>query len=344
MNKRVLVVGPFGPGQLPESFARAFERLGWETFRFDSDRAYFEAGPGARNRLTRRALRGLLWGQLNRTVLELVRCLSPRLVLTVKGTFLHAETLDRIRGLNAPVVNYYADNPYCGVPLNPRKSSTQRRDLISVLRRYDRVWIWERSMAKRLQDDGVVAAYLPFGVDPESTRGQGGACEECGVRHDVVFIGQHSDKRENHLAAIQNHSVALWGSRWATAARRFKGLHVVHSRPAFASTCSTLYRSALVSLNIVDDLNMPGHNMRTWEIPASGGVMLSTYTAEQAELFPEGEAALYYQTPDQLDAIITEAKGDPARIEAVRRRGAEISGRNHYDVRIRAVLEDLGCL
>ena len=43
MRKRVLVVGPFSPGQLPVSFARAFERLGWEVFRFDSDRAYFEA-------------------------------------------------------------------------------------------------------------------------------------------------------------------------------------------------------------------------------------------------------------------------------------------------------------
>jgi spore maturation protein CgeB len=109
-----------------------------------------------------------------------------------------------------------------------------------------------------------------------------------------------------------------------------------------ASTCATLYRSAVVSLNIVDDLNMPGHNMRSWEIPASGGVMLSTYTAEQAEFFPEGEAALYYRTPGELDAILAKAKGDPRWIESLRRKGSEISARNHYDVRIRAMLQDLG--
>ena len=221
--------------------------------------------------MIRRALRRHPWNRLNVILREIVRTVRPALVLTVKGTFLNGETVRDVRKESGVrFVNYYADNPYCGVPLNPQKPSAQRSDLVDVLREYDRVWIWERGMAKRLQDDGIVAAYLPFGVDPESTRGQEGACEECGVRHDVVFIGQHSDKRETHLAAIQNHSVALWGSRWARAARRFKGRHVVYSRPAFPSTSSAPYRSALVSLNIVDDLKLPGHNMRTWEIPASG--------------------------------------------------------------------------
>ena len=39
MNHKVLVIGPLNEGALAESYARAFERLGMEVLRFDSERA-----------------------------------------------------------------------------------------------------------------------------------------------------------------------------------------------------------------------------------------------------------------------------------------------------------------
>ena len=51
--------------------------------------------------------------------------------MTVKGSYLDAQTVRIIkRELGVPFFNYYPDHPYCGVPLNPRKTSAQRRDLI----------------------------------------------------------------------------------------------------------------------------------------------------------------------------------------------------------------------
>src|SRR5207248_3291273 len=117
--------------------------------------------------------------------LELARSVRPALVLALKGAYLDAGTVRQItRGLGVPFVNYYSDNPYCGVPWNPRKSSAQRRDLVAVLREYSRVWIWEPAMAARLARDGVAARYLPFGVDPEIFRPVApAACGECAERH-----------------------------------------------------------------------------------------------------------------------------------------------------------------
>ena len=37
MNHKVLVIGPLNKGALAESYARAFERLGMEVVRFDSE-------------------------------------------------------------------------------------------------------------------------------------------------------------------------------------------------------------------------------------------------------------------------------------------------------------------
>lgn len=344
MSKRILIIGPFNPGQLPASFARAFERLGYEVFRFDSDRAYFDAGRGARNRILRRALRPLLWTRLNLSTIEISRCIRPALVLAIKGTYLHPETVRRIRAdLRIPFANYYPDNPSCGVPLNPRKPSTQRRDLLRVLREYTRVWIWERGMAERLRAAGAEAAYLPFGVDPEIFHPYPPAtCSECGVRHQVVFIGQHSDKRELHVNEARHHSVALWGSRWNRAASTFNGRHRIHRAAAFGADCATLYSGASVSLNIVDDLNMPGHNMRTFEIPGGGGVMLSTYTAEQAEFFPEDEAALYYRDPGEIDDKIERVLKDRKWADTLRYRATTIAARHPYTDRVRSMVDELG--
>jgi spore maturation protein CgeB len=343
-NKRVFVIGPHGHGQLPASFAAAFEQCGFEATRFDSDVAYFNAGWCARHRLTRRLFRRSIWDSMNVDTLARVGESRPDLVLAVKGTYLHPGTIRAIRTrFGIPIVNYYSDNPYCGLPWNPRKSSIQRPDLIAALREYTKVWIWDRAMAHHLRRDGVEASYLPFGVDPQLSQvDSASGCVQCGIPHPVVFIGQHSDKREAHVAAVRRHAVALWGNRWTRRARAIAGRHVIHAGAAFGPQCTQLYASASVSLNIVDDLNMPGHNMRTFEIPASGGLMLSTYTAEQAELFPEGDAALYYRQPSEIDERLDEALSNGDRMRRLKTRAYQIAHEHHYVRRATSMLAELG--
>jgi spore maturation protein CgeB len=86
---------------------------------------------------------------------------------------------------------------------------------------------------------------------------------------------------------------------------------------------------------------MPGHNMRTFEIPGGGGLMLSTYTAEQAEFFPEDEAALYYREPREMDDKIDRVLKDRAWADALRRRAAAIAAQHHYAERAKVIAAEL---
>lgn len=345
MRTRLLIIGAFGPGDLAASYARGFERLDLDVFRFDSDQAYLEAGRFAGNRYLRRAFRSWLWHTVNRSTAAVVRAVRPQVVLAIKAAYLNPDTIRLVRReLGVPFVNYYPDNPYCGVPLNPRKTSAQRRDLLTVLQQYSRVWTWEPSLTERLRHDGVPAAYLPFGFDDGLERpgtAGAGSCRECAGDHRVVFIGQHSDKREHHLSWIRRHAVALWGARWPRAGRRFDGRHAIHRAGASGAAAAPLYAAADVSLNVVDDLNMPGHNMRTFEIPGSGGVMLATHTAEQAALFPDGEAALYYRTPAEIDALIDRVRSEPDLADRLRRNGQAIAREHSYRRRAETMLAEL---
>src|SRR5277367_621412 len=199
-NNKVLVIGPLSPGALAESYARAFERLGVEVVRFDSERALMQASRFACNRILRRALRSSLWDTVNREAIEVAEQVRPALIFAVKCSFFHPETIRRIRkSTSAPFVNHYPDHPYIGVRWSPREASALRRDLIAVFREYSIVWMWERTLMQRLQRDGVEAKFLPFAVDPEITHPQslpeGLHCSACNVTHDVAFVATYSRAR-----------------------------------------------------------------------------------------------------------------------------------------------------
>lgn len=306
MNKsslKILIIAPFGEGFLADSYTRGFETLGHQVHKFNSDHAYFNLSKLSKNPYSRRLFRKLLWEKLNSITLNQINLINPDLVLVFKGAFLNPDTIIKIRkSLQIPIVNYYPDNPYCGVPLNPYKTSAQRKDLIECLKEYSFVFTWNQHLVNRLKSDNVNSFYIPFGVDPYFYNPDINSLNDTlNKEYSVVLTGLMNKKRQEHLSAISGFNVDVWGVGWERASGDVSRKHNIHPERAFGRDCSALYKNAGVSLNVVDDLNMPGHNMRTFEIPASRGLMLSIYTDEQNHFFPEGEAAFYYRESCDLD-------------------------------------------
>jgi len=343
INGRVLVIGTTSEGALPESYARAFERLGMEVVRFDSERAIMRANRFTGNRILRRALRTVLWNAVNREVAEVAQHVRPALIFAVKCSFLHAETVEQIRkSLGVPFVNHYPDHPYIGIRWDPREASALRRDLIEVLRQYSIVFMWERSLVERLRRDGVEAKYLTFAVDPELFRpqpgGEGLHCEICDRRHEVVFVGTRTRARQQEINRIVKHEVAIWGNGWSGESTTGKRIHA----PIYGVKLAKIYGAAPVSLNVLNAENLGGPNMRTFEVPGSGGVMLARYSDAQAEFFPENEAAAYYRSPEELDAQIDWLLGDASVREQIRDNAVRLAASQTYDHRAAEVLRQVG--
>ena len=344
-GSKILVIGPLNEGALAESYARAFERLGMEVVRFDSEVALRQASRFAGNRILRRAMRSSLWNTVNREAMEVAQRVRPGLIFAVKCSFFHPETIRQMRkSTGAPFVNHYPDNPYIGIRWDPREASALRRDLIEVFRQYSILWMWERSLVERLQGDGVEAKYLPFAVDPELFHPQSTTeplhCQSCGAQHQVVFVGTCTRARRREIACIRKHSVAIWGNGWPS---KWKSAlqHRVHA-PVYAEAVARIHGAAEVSLNVLNAENLGGPNMRTFEVPASGGVMLARYTEAQDQLLPENEAAAYYRSPEEIDAKIDWLLGDAALRERIRRNGVRLAALQTYDHRAAEVLRYVG--
>ena len=345
-NRKVLVIGPSNVGALPESYARAFERLGMEVIRFDSEQAMMRASRFTGNRIVRRAMRSCLWNAVNREAVEVVERVRPALIFAVNCKFFHPETIRNIRqSAGVPFVNYYPDHPYIGVSWDPREPSTLRRDLIETLRQYTIVFMWERGLVKRLRGDGVEARYLPFAVDPEISRPQSVAeglpCDVCKVNHDVSFVATYTRFRCAEVAAIKKHTIAIWGGNWPRKWRTLSGQHRAHP-PIWGTLVGDVYARAPLSLNVLNAENLGGPNMRTFEVPGSGGVMLARYSAEQDEFFPENEAAVYYRSPEELDDKIAWVLGDPELRARLRRNAVRLAAEQTYDVRAACLLHECG--
>lgn len=346
MNHRVLVIGTTNEGALPESYARAFERLGMEVVRFDSERAQMQASRFTSNRILRRALRSSLWNAVNREAVEVAQRVRPALIFAVKCSFFHPETIRQIRqSVGVPFVNHYPDHPYIGIRWDPREASALRRDLIEVLRQYSIVFMWERGLVKRLQRDSVEARYLPFGVDPEISRprsvDEGLHCDACHLNHDVAFVATYTRFRCAEVATIRKHTIAIWGNNWPKKWRTLSSQHRAHP-PVWGSAVGDIYARAPVSLNVLNAENLGGPNMRTFEVPGSGGVMLAHYSAEQDEFFPEDEAAVYYRSPAEIDDKIDAVLRDPELRARIRRNAARLAAEQTYDVRAAHVLRECG--
>jgi glycosyltransferase involved in cell wall biosynthesis len=346
MNHKVLVIGPSDEGALPESYARAFERLGMEVVRFDSEGAMMRAGRFTGNRILRRALRSSLWNAVNREAVQVAQGVRPALIFAVKCSFFHPETVRQIRkSLGVPFVNHYPDHPYIGVRWDPREASALRRDLIEVLRQYSTVFMWERSLVQRLQSDGVETKYLPFAVDPELFKPQaveeGLHCSTCNVIHDVTFVATYTRFRCAEVAAVRRHAVAIWGNNWPRKWRTLEGQHRVHVA-VWGRTVGDIYARAAGSLNVLNAENLGGPNMRTFEIPGSGGVMLARYSPAQDEFFPENEAAVYYRSAAEIDDKIDLLLRDRELRARIRRNAARLAAEQTYDVRAAQVLRECG--
>jgi spore maturation protein CgeB len=156
---------------------------------------------------------------------------------------------------------------------------------------------------------------------------------------EIVFTGSWSVHRERWLARLSDLPITVYGSAWARAIRRLRPTRLrcdvaVPIRERYASTIA----SAKVALNILDPHNCPGTNMRTLEIPGSGGVMCSTWTEDVEALFPEG-AVSTFRTEEELRYEISRLLRDQQARLDVRRRSHAIAERNTYDVRARDLIE-----
>jgi len=258
-----------------------------------------------------------------RLVAALAR-IRPDLVLFVKCDDLHATTYTAIRrATSAPLVAFHPDDPWNQATVFRRGPSHQRADL--QVRQVDAMFLWSHALVERAVTEGAQRAfYLPFACDPELH-----PCitelsdEECAAfRADVTFIGNWDDEREAWLAPVADAGIdlAIWGAEYWRDRCRHPGLKKAwRGRPLYGLDQAKAARVSAIMVNVLRQQNKGACNMRTFEIPCTGGFMLHERSAEAAAFFPPEVACGDFGSKDELLLAIGRWLADPdgrARVAA----------------------------
>ena len=100
-----------------------------------------------------------------------------------------------------------------------------------------------------------------------------------------------------------------------------------------------MINSSEISLNILRKQNEHSHNMKTFEIPAMGGVLLTKRSYEQNQFFPENKASLMYNNISELKQKIYFAKKNPKKISKIKKNIKNFINKHSYHERSLFILK-----
>jgi spore maturation protein CgeB len=329
---KILISGSFWHGSLEESYARAFESLGWQVIRFDWDQ-YARNHPLAKFAFADKLVRLAIADRVGKWLVSSVQDIKPDLMYVIKGKTINPKTLDLIKNQlgPAPLVNFNPDSPW--------DSANRSKRLLESIPVYDIHFTWSTKLVDRFKSAGAKSTYfLPFAYDQKLHYPI--AAETVDTKFDAVFVGTYSAQRDEILGSLTDFNVGIWGNDWKKASRVPKSW--LQTEAIYGEEAIKALNLGAAAINILRPQNEGSHNMRTFEIPASSHLMLTTRSEEQSQWFTEGKEMECYADIQELKEKIRAIKQDKQRARQMAARAYERVREETYAKRAQFILESAG--
>lgn len=326
LTPKIAIIGEFWEASLESSYLRAFETLGCGVKPIDVTSYMAPLLPSSH--ILRRFLRSSAALKASKRIVDHVRTFAPSLVLVLKGKWIPPSAIELMTRCCEHVCNFNPDSPW--------EHSNSSRWIRSSLPLYSHHFTWSRRLLPKFISNGArVASYLPFAYDPYLH------LHSLQPSHEFksVFVGTY-DKHRDELLASLGSDVAIWGNGWHQARR--VSTDAVKGTAVYGRDAVALMARGNININILRPQNVGSHNMRTYEIPATGSCMLTTRSEEQSELLREGHEMLCYTGPEELKERVDWAASHPGIVKDIGLAAkARLSGET-YTARAQQILNILG--
>lgn len=336
---RIIMTGGVNPNSLQRVYKRYFDDLGCEV------RTYTPAGETrilawqSAERVLDRLYPKYKWVRTNTDLIELITRFKPDIVLIFKGMEIFPDTIRRIKRLGSKVCCYNADHPY---EYFSRGSGNQ--NVARSTAEYDLYITYSQFIRDQLSDKApnLDVSVIPFGheVDDQvysSVKSQGELKRVC-------FIGNPDEYRVGVLRFLANEGLRIdvFGIGWD----RFfvNDANISVHGPVFGLDMQKALRRYRVQLNFFRPHNRCSHNMRTFEVPAVGGIMLAPHSREHREFFEDGKEAFFYSDESDLRTkahMILDLPEAEANIIREAARSKSVTNEYHYLFRTKSVLNEM---
>lgn len=294
---RVLITGSKVWYGLSLFYSKAFRKLKCKVEIFEEENLYKKQFLFFKNRYTNRLFWELFSLPIQKEFMKTIEREKPDLIFVLKGWFFSPKTLFGIKK-EWPETTLFCFNP--DNPFNTWHFGASNNWIRKSIPYYDVYFIWGKFLIDKVKKAGAKRVeYLPFGYDPELHYPVEVLEEERKIYgSDIAFIGTWDKEREWWLNHLLDYDLAIWGNDWQKANKRLRKKW--KGKPVYGEEFSKVCNSSKIILNLIRKQNMPAHNMKTFEVPACKGFVLSTKTKELTELFEEGKEIVCFSNPREL--------------------------------------------
>ena len=255
------------------------------------------------------------------------------LIIIFKGLFLNKNIFLKMKKIHkkAKWINIFPDDPF---DTNEFKDISNK-NVLKTINFYDIFFIYSHKILKKLKKKypSKIFFYLPFGFDSFHHKNRNIFKKKT---YDLSFIGTADQKRYDYLKKLNEFKIVLAGDGW----KNFNlNKNIEYLGNADVKKFSEMINSSEISLNILRKQNEHSHNMKTFEIPAMGGVLLTKRSYEQNQFFPENKASLMYNNIGELKQKIYFAKKNPKKISKIKENIKNFINKHSYHERSLFILK-----
>jgi len=256
------------------------------------------------------------------------------LIIIFKGLYLNKDFITKAKklGNKAKWINIYPDDPFDVNSLN----DISNKNLLKSINSFDIFFIWSTKILNKLKINypNTKICYLPFGYDSFYHKKY---YKNKKKEYDISFIGTADKKRYYFLNKLKEFKIILAGNGWS----KFKlSNNIRYVGTANVKQFSKIINLSHISLNILRDQNEKSHNMKTFEIPAMGGLLLTKRSYEQNLFFPENKSSLMYKNIFELKNKIFFAKNNNKKIIKFKRNSKKNLKKQSYKDRALFIISE----
>jgi len=299
----------------------------------------FGTRPGKEYRFTKERflaqLQSIVWRwkrESKARIIRGIRQMRPDIIMAIGNIELEPDIFKEIKAINRTCATFcYFTDPLL-------VNNALIRESLSL---YDCVFTFSRFQVPLLYWFGARnVLYLPFAFDPRIHRPLSLKDREREFYgSDVTYLGTWQPYLESWIKELSPYDLKIWGDQWYLLRDNFQ-LRACWQGPGAGlyDEMPKVISSSKIIFNLIRFHNGNSHSMKTFEIPACGGFMLTNRTDEQLEFFPEDKGAVYFSSREELkEKIRYYLNNDAVRIQ-IAKAGYQLARPHTYDERARAIL------
>jgi spore maturation protein CgeB len=281
------------------------------------------------NKLLFRAGLSTIFKKINEVIIKQANVFQPDIVWIFKGMEIFPQTLQVLKNSGCKLVNYNPDNPFIFTG-----KGSGNENVIRCISYYDLHFSYNHEIESRLRKEyHAVTATLPFGFDVSQE-----LYNKCMTEPEVLkvcFLGNPDEQRAKFLEQLADKvGIDVYGNNWQ---RFITHPNITCYQEIKEEEFWKTLRKYRVQLNLMRVHNEDSHNMRTFEVPAIGGVLLAPLTKEHPIFFEHGKEAFFYSGADDCSVFIQKIIAMPReQINNIREAARKVSLEKGYSYEKRA--------